>query len=333
MLLTRSVLEGLRGSNPLVIMHWDADAISTAAMLIKYLDVEPVLYTPPIGIYRVIPEDLPLDGVSSIVDVDLGVSTKVLEGLRDSTGLDVYVIDHHRREESDKIFIADYLANNIEFPSASTTFLSIYNMEPDLLSMIGLAGDLSHRLDKSVFKFLVDGVALEYGLGWRDILEIAALLDTNYLAMDREGVYKSVYTLLDKMDDPKSLLELDEWRMRLEAMEAEVEKAVASAEKLDGVVYAEVKSRFLITSKVGRMLSKQYPDKYVFVVSRGYLDGYGQLYVRCEDCDLTPLINRLVEKGFDAGGRRNVLGVIVEMDRFDDAYQVVKEYLGVEDEL
>jgi len=333
MLLTRRMLEDLRGSDALVIMHWDADAISTVAMVKKYLGLNTTLYTPPIGVYKVIYDDVPRDGYSLILDVDFGVSTEELERLGEWMGLDVYVIDHHRRMDSDKIFIADYMSNGRELPSASTTFLSLYNLEPDIFSAIGLAGDIHHRLENSVFRYFIDSVSKEYGLTWRDVVKVANLLDTNYISKDREGVYRAVDILMEHESRPEGLLEFEEWLGRWDEINRSIASEMERAEDLGEVLYLDVESPYLIASKVGRALSRRYPDKIVFITNRDMVDGYSQVYVRCMECDLTRLINMLVEMGFSAGGRRDVVGVIVDRKDYDRVVEHVKRFLGVDDVL
>jgi len=326
----------LGGSRALLAFHWDADGISSAALLVDTLGLDAVLYTPVIGLYRLVPEDLPRDiDVDVLVVADMGVSTPSIEAVANHLGVPGYVFDHHHREPSDSLFIAPYIDSYGDlYPSASMVITDTLGIEPNTLTALGLAGDLEEGIRGSRYYGVVERVAGKHGLEPEDFIELSRLVDTNYLFLDRDGVIRAVKILVEYRDDPRALLEMDVWRTRLEEYRRELER-LSSMEliEVDGVLFREVDSRLYIVSKLGRLLSRRNPDKYVFLAVPRMANGYSQLYVRTgrADADLRPLIEKLRGMGLYAGGKKNVLGAVVEAGKYRAVREEIFRYLGVPD--
>ncbi len=330
------IRERLGGSRALLAFHWDADGISSAALLLDVLGLDAVLYTPVIGLYRLVPEDLPRDiDVDALVVADMGVSTKAIEGVAEYLGVPGYVFDHHHREPSDRLFIARYIDGYGDlYPSASMVITDALGIEPNTLTILGIAGDLEEGVRESRYYGVVERVASRYGLRPKDFIEISRLVDTNYLFLDRAGVIEAVHALREYREDPKALLARDDWRARLEEFMGELERlARVELEEVDGILFRELDSRLYIVSKLGRMLSRRNPDKYVLLGVPRMANGYSQVYLRTGrgDVDLRPLIERLRGMGLYAGGKRNVLGAVVEPGKYRAVLGEIFRYLGVPD--
>ncbi len=334
--MPRDVREKLGGSRALLAFHWDADGISSAALLLDALGLDAVLYTPVIGLYRLVPEDLPRDiDVDALVVADMGVSTRAIERVAEYLGVPGYVFDHHHREPSDSLFIARYIDESGDlYPSASMVITDALGIEPNTMTALGIAGDLEEGMRESRYYWVVERVASRHGLRPEDFIELSRLVDTNYLFLDREGVIETVHALVEYSEDPKVLLGRDDWRARLYEFRRELERlAGMELEEIDGILFRELDSRLYIVSKLGRLLSRRNPDKYVLLGVPRLANGYSQVYLRTGrgDVDLRPLIERLRGMGLYAGGKRNVLGAVVEPGKYRAVLGEIFRYLGVPD--
>ena len=121
-------------------------------------------------------------------------------------------------------------------------------------------------------------------------------------------------------------LGFDDWRRRAELVEKEIEKWVcASSVEMGRIVFKEVDTKFNIISSVARRVAWSNPGRVTVVVNKGYFEDLAQVYIRefKVGVDLSWIIDFAVGKGFSAGGRSNVVGVVLPREELDGFLTVV----------
>ncbi len=331
--LSGDALKSLEGSHPLIIFHWDVDGIASTALLVKYLGLKPMLYTPKIGFYRLdLDEILGFKGYDSIFIVDFGVDTSSIESLKDEVDSEVYVFDHHLRRESDKITIFPYRDSDGDiYPSESIMVSELLGIEPNFLTVLGFVGDLFGKALENKYSYVLRGEWNSFGFGYRDLKLFVDLIQSNYVFMDRREVESAVYKLMDSIEDPYILLENRLWRERYREMYRVINKVMSTeVESIDGVRMLELEEKLYITSYVGRYLAEKYSGEYVLIGVPELLGGYSQIYLRISGenkLDFHKLIEELNGLGVYAGGKDDVVGVFMDRDRYKEILSFILSWL------
>ncbi len=311
-----------------IVHHWDADGICSAAILVNVLekrgeDFKNVSLFP--GIFK-FDERIwkRIEAAKTVYVVDVNMVDEV-----EKIGKPVVFLDHHiqRRIEKKSVTHVNPLIEGRYVPSASYVVSEFFN-QWSWLSAIGAVGDLG----KSAFEFdWLRRVLDEYNLSESEALRLAELVNSPSLVCDLEGVERAVYKVADS--DPKELLRDDEWNDNLKAVEKEVAKIVERAENFEKFAIARFSSKYNVTSIVARRLVWDMKFELAVVINEDY-HGYSQVYVRVGKGSevkygIGDLIRKLRALKFNAGGKEEVLGILCERDRLEEALRVVGGHLGV----
>ncbi len=313
----------------LIIHHWDTDGICSAGIVAEVLDYLGESWrnvTPPIGVFefdeRVWRE---IDRATDVFVVDLNVPELVRR-----IGKKVTFIDHHIQNPLDLPNVEH--VNPIirgrserEYPSASWVVSDHYSFW-NHLSALGAVGDIGRRIFDWEIGREVMQLLIESGLSRRDSLRLVSLIDSNYMVMDREGVEEAVRMVVER--DPRDLLYEERWLRNLSVIEREIWNALSGIELRKGYAFVEFKSRYNIISKVVRRAVWVMGFDVVIAVNRGFGE-LGQVYLRTKKggVDVPRIIEELKMRGFNAGGKREVLGLVCPKDRIDEALRVIEGLL------
>lgn len=299
----------------LLLHHWDADGICSAAIL--YTGSQDVR-TPTIGNYALTEEeiqDIKEHDYDDIVVVDLALHAESLQTLAAMTNVTVY--DHHVTEETPTVtYHNPIMAGDSEetYPSASVVVAEALGREDSLLAMLGAVGDWEERLKSIPFYRRVEAFMQHHGLAFEDLHRMVRLIDANYKTGDKAAVQQAVVDLAGADDVASFVLDNEDWRQRHTNIEEEIKAALkAPAEQHGPVRVKHINTPYNIISTVTRQLWDG--DSYVMVVNCGFFDEQCQLYVRGPDC--RPLIEQAKQHGYVAGGKRHVLGAIVPQDEIE----------------
>jgi hypothetical protein len=147
--------------------------------------------------------------------------------------------------------------------------------------------------------------------------------------MDRIGVERAVRTIIES--EPSDLLENKRWLRNLSIIEKEVWKALNNAEACRGYTRIEFRSRYNIISKVVRKAVWIMGYNVVLAVNRDFGD-CGQVYLRIkpelsESINIPAIINELKHRGFNVGGKKDVLGLVCPKERIDEALRIIEGLL------
>ncbi|NJE30182.1 DHH family phosphoesterase [Thermococcus sp. 18S1] len=308
----------------LIVHHWDTDGITSAALLTRALSLEEFTnMTAQIGefsfderIWRAI------EKAERLYVLDFNVPEEV-EKVRVPT----LFIDHHTQPR-----IKNPLVEQVnpslegEYWPANSLVVSEHFGIWNAWSALGVVGDVGEKaFELEKVRALLD----REGISREEALRIVELIDSNYIAMDREAVEGAVGVLLNK--DVKELLEYEPWVKRAEAIRDAIEGAVSNAGERNGFAIVHFESPFNIISKVARKLVWEMNYRGAVVVN-GNFHGKAQVYFRisgkeAERINMAEVIERVKALGANAGGKREVLGCVCERDKIEDVLAIIEEYL------
>ncbi|WP_457750842.1 DHH family phosphoesterase [Thermococcus sp.] len=309
----------------LIVHHWDTDGVTSSALLVRALALgEFINVTAPIGEFR-FDERIwkAIEGAEKLYVLDFNVPGEV-----EKVRIPTLFIDHHTQPK-----IRNPLVNQVNpsldggyYPSCSllvSEHFGIWNS----WSALGAVGDIGEKaFGLERVRKLLD----REGLSREEALRLVELIDSNYIAMDREAVEEAVGVLLS--NPIRELLEYEPWVKRAEAIREAIGRAVSNAEERGGFAFVRFESPFNIISKVARKLVWELGYRGAVVVNDNF-HGRGQVYFRIsgkesERIKVAEVIKRLKSLGVNAGGKREVLGCVCERDKIGDVITIIEEYLG-----
>ena len=244
------------------------------------------------------------------------------------------IIDHHHRRRDPDLNIIPYFIDSEPYPSTTLLISDNLGIEYNILSIIGIVGDLGEAIYNSKYIGLVEEVGGKYGLDVDELLRLSSLIDSNYISGDRRRVVRAVDILIKYMEEPRKLLEYTPWIIQCNDIMREIERYSRDTPNMvdSNIYFLEINSRYLITSPVGRSLAKRYRGSYIIVGNPNLHRNYCQIYVRIygdDKVDLSMMVDKLLEMGFYAGGKSNVFGVIAPKKMYNYLLQwIINELRG-----
>ncbi len=319
----------------LVVHHWDADGIASASLALDYLGDQAELYVPPLGFYflpsREVGSLSKLGKFNSLMVLDMAMTVDSIRDAAAAVGAEkVVLVDHHVREAGE--LPGEWVSLiDASQPATSWHMTRLLRIEPDVRSAVGIAGDLGPTLrERPVFRE-IQPVLSRSGLTLDELLMLAKLLDSSYRVGDREGVRRAVLILTERHREPRALLEEADWIDKLRSAEEELERVLREArvENFGDLVYAEFESSHMLISAVGRRLAWGKERAAVLVLNKRWRDGYAQMYARVKGIgvDLTDLVRLANEAGYQAGGKRESMGVILPSADAEEFAQTALKWL------
>ncbi|MBN2406708.1 MAG: DHH family phosphoesterase [Elusimicrobia bacterium] len=338
----------------LIIHHWDADGISSAALLTRYLEkhagglkIEYVV--PEIGTYHLHPLKLGKDGNLDIPDrrytlafvVDYSVPEDDIVRLHEFLGIPLVIYDHHLRKPVNKEDI--YYYNPVssgdpgfDWPSCTWVLKKYLDLKISDFVVFGVAGDYEERfLPEGFEKFPeIDEYLKKTGMDYTFYVMTKDLIDIHYKENDMEKLKKLARILLDMEGDPRKIASMDEWAQKQFLHDKEIkdmletEPAHRVADKLE--IYI-INSRRNIISTLTRRLAARTDVNYVMVVNMGFFSDRAQIYVRRSNrSDLnTKQFKKIAgEFGAQVGGKEDVAGIIMDTAHVDGYIERLREYYG-----
>jgi hypothetical protein len=312
----------------LIIHHWDADGICSAAIIAEILEEDGAEWSnvsPVPGIFEFDERIWSMtDEADRIFVADLNMPESV-EKLKK----EILFFDHHpqKRIKRENVEHVNPVIHGSHKYQSTTWVVSEYFGRWNHLSVLGLVGDLGR---KALYIVEAAGLLEGTGLGKDDVLKLAALIDSPSVVGDRKGVEDAVQKVKDTA--PSELLKDAEWNDNLRKAELEIEKVVDGIQVENSIAYAKFSSNFNIISKVARKLVWDLDYDAAFVVNRDY-HGYSQVYFRvkselAEKFRILELIEVLRKSGINAGGKKDVVGIICEPELLEKVVEIVESHIG-----
>jgi hypothetical protein len=339
------VADAVRGKDRVaVVHHWDADGITSAALVIEEVRrVSPGARvhncSPTIGRWA-----LDEGEVASIrawapdllVIVDLAVRDDDLDAILDGLpGVPALMVDHHRAEvpEHPRLEYHNPVADGLpetDYPACSWVLRELLDRDMDLLTVMGVFGDRGRGMvDEPIWGTMQKFLATSE-MDWDDMHLLVDLVDSSAKRVDLPSVNAAVGHLLTGWRDPKGLLDLPEWRDGNDEVETALVRELERGPETvtEGVLVKTIDTPYLVISTAARRLLRTREEEVIVVVNLGYSDEEVQVYVRRKGAlDLAPLIPVMRGRGYSAGGKGEVLGVILPNDDMDWLLCNVMDYV------
>ncbi len=305
----------------MILHHWDTDGISSAAIYIK-IHGEDELFTPKIGNFYLDREDFnavkKADSVV-ILDMNLPEASKLCEYA------DVYIYDHHRatKVECAKEHYNPYLMGMM-YPSCTTVLMERFSYEPDYLVALGIIGDKGPEAKKIEEWKIVEKVMKDENLNEDELQLAVELLDSSFKLNNREEVMENVHLALQGIED---VLENEKLHRNLEYISKEIERWSESAEDMGKYAFLEMQSPYMIISSVTRRIAWGRKKPAIVV---NHKDDRDEFYIRFPNNEHSalPLIEIAKKRGYNAGGKDEVMGTILPPGKGRDFAKEILEVLG-----
>jgi single-stranded DNA-specific DHH superfamily exonuclease len=322
------MLEELNGK-VVLIHHWDTDGICSAAMLLNHFkDANITNWTPYIGAFYITPEQINHLGVyDHAIIVDISLPEENILSLSNETRVTIF--DHHHQSEIKTVKHINPVAlgsSPEDYPSCTWVIREHLNQKYNLLSILGLVGDLGSKIEKSLsLKSIVNEFCVDNNTCYDELLRMVQLIDSSYQVGDREGVTNAARYL--QAASQTDILNNPAWLKNKNKFDETVKEMLHDPpEDISGVLFKKLDTCYSVISTITREIAWSYSRNTV-VLNIGFFPNQDQLYARSQEIDMRPLIERAKMLGLNAGGKSDVLGVIIPKDATDAFLREVIQFL------
>lgn len=319
----------------IVLHHWDTDGLVCAGLFLDYFDkaapeMEVVLMNPTINNYFLVEKEyewIKEQNAEVLLTTDINFPVDVIERLEDIVP-QVYVFDHH----SQTAHIDRPGVQNTKYPGC-TMLVNDYLMLPmSLTGVLGAVGDQEERIvENTEFYPMIEQVMQDAGLSFEETLRITKLIDTSYIIGKEEDLHYAIELI---RDNPAKALTDERLLANDERIKTEFDREVAKEMEAitENIVYMPIESELSLISEVTRAKAREHED--LVVVTQQTWGEMSSFYVRRRtvDIDLGVIVDMARGKGFNAGGKPEVAGVVIptaELDQFrEEVFATLKELVG-----
>ena len=306
----------------LIIHHWDTDGLCSTAMILEQLeDRKAETWTPPLGTFYMMQEHIDFaKGFDNIIICDMALPAQNVREVAESAN--VIMFDHHHQDLIEGITHINPVAHGAsgsDYPSNTWVIKEKLGLPLRLHVLLGFIGDREQKIkDNPPFWAVTQEYMKDNNVSFEELLELVYRIDSSYKVGDRDSVAEAPH-LLREYKTREDILGNQKWKKNLEDLELKLEKVLAEPpEMVKGVQLKRLDTPFAIISQVTRRLAWD-SGKDTVVVNTGFFEDQDQLYSRSQTVDYHDLISRAKELGFNAGGKKDVIGAITpknETERF-----------------
>lgn len=314
------MLEKLQGEG-LIIHHWDTDGICSARLLLKHLHNKKIdNKTPELGNYYLTKEEQKnYSQYDYIIIADMSLpENNILKLAKKSK---IFIFDHHLGKEIKQVYHHNPIIkgeNPDKYPSASWIINTFLNNPVNIYAILGIVGDHEQKIkDNQVFYKIITDFCKENNLTFDDLLKMVYLLDTNYKIGDKKAVEETPRKLLN-INSPDDILNNKKWNENLEKLDQEIQKILDQPhEEINNIIFKKINTPYNIISTATRKIAWS-TGKDTLIINTGFFPREDQIYLRCNNKNLEPMIKRGKQLGFKCGGKKEVLGAITPKEKTDD---------------
>ncbi|MCW1929825.1 MAG: hypothetical protein KIH62_000750 [Candidatus Kerfeldbacteria bacterium] len=303
-----------RPNKVLLIHHWDTDGLASAALIQKYAHAHqwPTHFTlmhPQINNYFLTEKELKsieAGEYGAIITVDLNFPLSTIEAL-EGCGVPVFVFDHHTQTAN----INRPGVQNTSYPGCSM-LINDYLLEPlSLTAVLGMVGDQEMRITTYTdFYPQVEQMMKEHRVTLKELIHITKLIDSCYVWHDEVGMKEAIQMLHGdplRIKTTQHFIDSDK-KLSQELLRVLSAPLVLARKKVHTL---HIESKASIISEATRFLSAEHPDD-VIITDQSYND-FGNIYVRRNtlDIDLSYIAVEARKRGYTAGGKTEVTGIIL----------------------
>ena len=251
-------------------------------------------------------------GYHNVIICDMALPASNVREIAEKTS--VTMIDHHHQdpiEGIDHINPVAWGASGDDYPSNTWVIKEHLDLPVSLKIVLGFVGDREQKIkDNPPFWDILCAFMAEEGIEFEELLELVYRIDSSYKVGDRESVMQAPHQLTT-YNNKEDILGNKEWENNLTKLEEKLEKVLSEPpEEIDGVQVKRLHTPYAIISQVTRRLAWG-TGKDTVVVNTGFFEDHDQLYSRSNRVDMHHLIEQAKEYGYNAGGKKDVIGAII----------------------
>lgn len=339
--------------NALIIHHWDADGISSAALIIDFLKINfwEGIYNaiPEIGTYRIVHKEnykfieknitiRPLEYDVCFI-LDYSVPKEDIINLKASLNCPIIVYDHHLRDpvNEENIHYYNPIASGDKgsnWPSCTMVIMKHLELGMNNLVILGIAGDLEGRFLKGGLerfpevKNYLANIKAEY----TDFVLAKDLIDIHYKTNNRDILEILPWEVLKLKGEPEDILSKHEWSEKQKEHDRELKGYLAETpdDTLNKVMEIyNINTKNNIISTLTRRLAEKSEFNFVMVVNKGLFEKKSQIYIRCTSFPWKKNIALFKElaasSGAEVGGKEEVAGIIIDNAKIEDFLLKVRQ--------
>jgi oligoribonuclease NrnB/cAMP/cGMP phosphodiesterase (DHH superfamily) len=298
----------------LLIHHWDTDGLCSAALILEQLgDKEADTWTPPLGTFYLTDAHIEYArGFDNVIICDMALPAMNVKEI--AKNANVIMFDHHHQDPIEGITHINPVAQGASwdaYPSNTWVIKEKLGLPLRLHVLLGFIGDREQKIkDNEPFWKLIQGYMDENKVSFDELLELVYRIDSSYKVGDRDSVSEAPH-LLSEYKTRKDILGNKKWENNLLNLEEKLENVLAEEpDMIDGIQVKRLDTPYAIISQVTRRLAWG-SGKDTVVVNTGFFEDQDQLYSRSQTVDYHGLIAWAKQLGFNAGGKKDVIGAIV----------------------
>ncbi len=298
----------------LIIHHWDTDGICSGALILEQLgESKAETWTPPLGTFYLTAKHIEYArGFNNVIICDMALPASNVKAIAESAN--VIMFDHHHQDPIKGIIHINpvaYGASGSDYPSNTWVIKEHLEIPLGLCVLLGFIGDREQKIkDNHPFWEITKSYMDENGVSFDELLELVYLIDSSYKVGDRDSVAEAPHLLRD-YKTREDILGNEKWKENLKNLERKLDRVLSEPpEEVDGVQLKRLDTPFAIISQVTRRLAWGIGRDTV-VVNTGFFEDQDQLYSRSNTVDYHDLITRAKGYGFNAGGKKDVIGAII----------------------
>ncbi|MBU4201548.1 MAG: hypothetical protein L6243_01910 [Candidatus Altiarchaeales archaeon] len=316
-------------SKGLIVHHWDTDGICSAGMLLSELKGKEVdNISPGIGNYYLTKGEIEIikdRGYEFIAIVDVCIPKENILKLKNSVNSKIFIFDHHLQENIKEVEHMNPVSegkSQESFPSTSWVLSQWVGV--NLLAILGAVGDKEGWIKENELIYPeIEKFMGAHSVDFKQLLRMVKLIDSSHKVMDKEGVESAVRFVTENRNSPEKILGHQPWHQNSKRIRTEIDRQMSNEIIEDGnVLLLNILTPLNIISTITRKLAWKNPQKMVVVVNRGFFWNRNQIYVR--GIKAQRLIKIARERGYSAGGKRGVAGVVLPNTKTDDFLSIVK---------
>ncbi len=314
----------------LIIHHWDTDGLCSGALILEQLgDREAETWTPTLGMFYLTDDQIEYaQGFDNVVICDMALPAVNVQAIAEKSR--VIMFDHHHQVPIEGITHINPVAlgaSGSEYPSNTWVLKEHFGLPLSLHVLLGFIGDREQKIkDNAPFWALTEKYMSENNVTFEELLEIVYRIDSSYKVGDRDSVTEAPH-LLRRYRTREDILGNQKWVANLENLERKLDEVLSEPpEMVDGIQLKRLDTPFAIISQVTRRLAWG-AGKDTVVVNKGFFPDQDQLYSRSQTVDYHDLITRAKELGFNAGGKKDVIGAIIPRSETDGFIEETLDYI------
>jgi len=318
----------------LLIHHWDADGICSAALILERLkDKEIENWTPTLGAFYL--TDKQIEWASNydfVIVADMALPEENLRAIAGKT--QVIHIDHHHQQPLDFLHHFNPVAkgeSTNSYPSNTWVVKEVFDLDISLYIILGFIGDREKKIkDNEKFWGITQQFCNEHNISFDELVELVQLIDSNNKVGDKTSVEEAPRLMLGN-EHPRFIRSNENWSDNLKLFETKMDEILLQPpEEIRGTLVKKLDTKYSLVSAVTRSIAWS-TGRNTVVVNTGFFPDRDQIYSRSSTHDMQPLIISAKKQGYNAGGKTDVIGAIIPKEKTKSFVKEILDYFSKKD--